>query len=72
MPKPPRSALALISALVAVGVLGAVWVLGLSDGCSKRWKDSGFEWEWRDNQCMVLAGSKWLPEFAITYHLRGK
>jgi hypothetical protein len=70
MPKPPRSALALIAVVVAVGVGAGVWVLGMADDCLKRWKDSGFEWEWRDGSCMVLAGSKWIPDDRVVVHVQ--
>jgi hypothetical protein len=70
MPNPPRTALALIAVVVAVGVLAGVWVLGMEQDCVKRWERSSFTFEWREYQCYILAGSNWIPEQNIRVPVR--
>jgi len=65
--KPTPGALAILS-LVCAGAVGAgVWLLGLESDCKARWADSGFQHDYRQGQCMVLAGSRWLPD--VIMHL---
>lgn len=66
-----RAALSAI-ALGAAGAVGLIvlWLDGFRHDCEARWKDSGFEHEYRQGQCMVLAGSRWVPASAVRVHVR--
>ena len=69
--RPTPGALSLL-AIVCAGAVGAgIWLAGMAQDCASRWSRSTFQWEYRDGQCMVLAGSKWLPEAAIKVVVRG-
>lgn len=68
--RPSPATLAIISLACAGLVASGIWVAGLREECSARWKDSGFSYEWRQGSCMVLAGSRWLPETSVRIHVR--
>jgi len=54
----------------AVG-LAVLWLDGLRHDCAARWSGSGFQHDYRNGQCMVLAGSRWLPAQNVTVHATG-
>jgi hypothetical protein len=62
--------LAVLSVFVAGLVASGVWLLGLESDCRARWQGSGFQHDYRNGQCMVLAGSRWLPETSVKIHVR--
>jgi len=54
------------TAVLIAGAVGAgIWLLGLEHDCKARWERSGFAAEYRQGSCLVLAGSRWLPERAV-------
>jgi hypothetical protein len=71
--KPTPGALAILS-LVCAGavVLAVLWLDGLRHDCAARWSGSGFQHDYRQGQCMVLAGSRWLPEKAVSVKVPAK
>jgi hypothetical protein len=66
-----RAALSAI-ALGAAGAVGLIvlWLDGFRHDCEARWGASGFSFEYRDGACMVLAGSRWVPETAVRVWVR--
>ena len=68
--RPTPATLAVLSVFVAGAVGAGIWLLGLERDCRARWQGSGFQHDYRQGQCMVLAGSRWLPERAVTVHVR--
>ena len=62
--------LSVLSVIVAGAVGAAIWLAGMAQDCHARWSRSGFTYEWRDAQCMVLAGSRWLPEQAVSVWIK--
>ena len=64
-------ALLMATAVLIAGAVGAfVFVAGHEADCANRWSASGFEWRYDQGQCMVLAGSRWLPETSVRIHVR--
>ena len=65
-------ALLMATAVLIAGAVGAgIWLLGLESDCRARWQGSGFQHDYRNGQCMVLAGSRWVPERSVTVHATG-
>jgi len=68
--KPTPGTLAILSLVVAGAVGSGIWLMGLEHDCRARWSGSGFQHDYRQGQCMVLAGSRWLPESRVVVHVR--
>ena len=68
--RPTPATLAVLSVFVAGAVGAGIWLAGLESDCHARWQGSGFQHDYRNGQCMVLAGSRWLPERSVTVHVR--
>lgn len=64
------ASLAIISLACAGLVASGIWLLGLESDCRARWQGSGFQHDYRNGQCMVLAGSRWLPETSVRVWVR--
>ena len=68
--RPTPATLAILSVFVAGAVGAGIWLAGTASDCANRWSASGFEHDYRNGQCMVLAGSRWIPEARVVVHVR--